>query len=270
MATIDLSSRTFFRLTGPDARRYLNGQVTQEVSQLEEGEVTYTFVCDLKGRIQSDAYIRALPAGDLLIDAPSSARESLLARLDRYLIADDCELIDETGKWQLLHHLEEASGPGQVSRFGSQGRDEIRPAGEPTLSAPSLSGDEAENLRIRAGIPTLQDLEGLFPAESGQIERAVSFAKGCYQGQEVISRMKRAGKTNKTLATVSLDERPEALPLTFSEPDGKKPVLTLTSVTSDTTGGCHAGLGSFSTKANLEHELVAENGLRARVTKRLN
>jgi folate-binding protein YgfZ len=95
-----------------------------------------------------------------------------MARLDKYLIADDVELIDESEE----------------------------------DSAYTLCLNETR--RILEGIPKWPNelFPGLLPPDAGLEETAISYTKGCYTGQEVISRMKRAGKTNKHLVRLNLDK----------------------------------------------------------------
>jgi len=79
------------RVSGPDATRYLNGQLSNDV-ELGEGEA-----CLLNAKGQLEVYLAFQKDGDdFLIQAPISLRETLLARLDKYLIADDVTLTDES------------------------------------------------------------------------------------------------------------------------------------------------------------------------------
>jgi len=74
--TAVLSPRALWRLTGPDASRYLNGQVTNDVTRLADGQACYAAVCTAKGRMDGDVSI-ALHAGDFYLDADAVLRESL-------------------------------------------------------------------------------------------------------------------------------------------------------------------------------------------------
>jgi folate-binding protein YgfZ len=137
-------------------------------------------------------------------------RDVLLARLDRYLIADDVELGDESDQWHVAHTLAPPT-PGEflrwtTTRLATPGSDLFAPR------AIALAGfaDRDEEAFLRActvaGVPTW-DREltpGLLPPDAGLDDTAVSYEKGCYLGQEVISRMKRAGKTNQHLVVLRL------------------------------------------------------------------
>src|ERR1700693_3382710 len=98
--TASLSPRASWRLTGTDALRYLNGQVTNDVARLADGEACYAAVCTAKGRMEGDVSI-ALHAGEFYLDADPALREGLGARLEKYLIADDAVLEDVSDLWSL-------------------------------------------------------------------------------------------------------------------------------------------------------------------------
>ncbi len=256
-----LPNLTHLRFRGPDAERYLNGQITQKVDGLPTGSSRHTFVCDAKGRILFDATVYRDDEGYLLT-VEGGDSDDIFARLDRYLIADDCELIDESERWNLLHQIdEETSTP--INRYGTAGYDRYLIASNLTsLDAPTPEDlNKLEDLRIRAGVPRLQDLAERFPAETGYEESAVSYHKGCYLGQEVISRMKRAGRVNWALKQLSLPETPSSLPLNFYGDNSQKPLLTVTSAASKKSEHGVSALGYLNSKVSPETQLRSEEGL---------
>ena len=218
---VDLSDRAKFRLTGSDRVRYLNGQVTNDVRAADQKETLYACVTDIKGRIVGDIFIHAAAAGDaLLFDAEADLREVLGPRLERYIIADDAELADVTGDWRLWHAFGAGSrGQGAGSdlpagvqvlkarRLGVDGADIWMPVNASgsmppaPCSLPLLSAEEFEELRILRGVPRHpKELNGAtFPPEAGLDERAMSYTKGCYIGQEVLSRIRTTGKMPREL-----------------------------------------------------------------------
>lgn len=159
------------RVTGSDALRFLNGQVTNDVRLTEDGRLLDACLLDAKGRLQFFVQIHR-EGDDFILQSPIQDSEALLARLDRYLIADQVELIDESFDDDAYFILPN------------------------------------ETRRILEGIPRWPQeiFPGILPAEAGLDLTAVSFAKGCYTGQEVVSRMKRAGKTNRHLVKLSLHQ----------------------------------------------------------------
>lgn len=212
---VDLSGRAKFRLSGADRVRYLNGQVTNDVRKAGPGEALYACVTNLKGRIEGDVFIHAVSSGEaLMLDAEPGLRERLAARLERYIVADEVELKDETEEWRLWHAfgpvaaVQSSSGDSaqavRSTRFGMAGIDIWQRAAEAPVQQPErwLSADEAETFRILQGVPRWPaELDAdCFPPEAGLEGRAMDFAKGCYIGQEVLSRIRTTGKMPRHLA----------------------------------------------------------------------
>ncbi|MCB1208873.1 MAG: folate-binding protein YgfZ [Verrucomicrobiales bacterium] len=207
-ARIDLSNRAKWRLSGGDRVRYLNGQVTNDVRRATASQAVYAMVTDIKGRICGDLVIHADPDGQsLLLDAEPDLRENLGARLERYIIADDAVLEDITEDWQICHAIDTDALEGGIAstRYGQPGWDLWRPTGaalpENISALPLLSDAEVEALRIQRGIPRYPNELNLeaFPPEAGLETHAMDFAKGCYIGQEVLSRIRTTGKMPREL-----------------------------------------------------------------------
>lgn len=215
-AAANLSARAKWTLGGADRVRYLNGQVTQDVRQARADQTLYACVTNVKGRVEGDVFIHTSPQGDeLRLDAAPELRDALGMRLERYIIADDAVLTDVTEEWQLWHVWGEAvaeaaavemvDGGARVksTRFGTPGLDLWLPAGGPlpVWSCEVLTDLELESFRILQGVPAFpHELNAeVFPPEAGLEERAMSFTKGCYIGQEVLSRIKTTGKMPKEL-----------------------------------------------------------------------
>jgi folate-binding protein YgfZ len=207
---VDLSSRAKFRLSGGDRVRYLNGQVTNDVRTASAERTLYACVTDLKGKIVGDIHVHA-GTDCLLLDAEPDLREVLGPRLERYIIADDAELTDITDEWQLWHVFGEAAANldaagatlVKADRLGREGLDLWLPASssKPQASSPILSAEDFETYRILRGIPRYpNELNAdTFPPEAGLDACAMSYTKGCYIGQEILSRIRTTGKMPRTL-----------------------------------------------------------------------
>lgn len=224
-AAVNLSSRAKFRLTGADRVRYLNGQVTNDMRRVKPDESLYACVTDVKGRIAADVFVHSHHE-ELLLDAEPDLREPLGMRLERYIVADDVELTDVSEEWQLWHLWGDA---GTLSRFESAPYAEDRPhyllhstrfgtpgldiwlpvaAYAPTFeSLPILTDNDLETWRILQNIPRWpHELNAeTFPAEAGLETKAMDFAKGCYIGQEVLSRIKTTGKMPREMLAFESD-----------------------------------------------------------------
>lgn len=219
---VDLSDRAKFRLTGADRVRYLNGQVTNDVKKVTEDAAMRACVTNAKGRIEAEVFIHvALTGESLWLDAEPGLREALGARLDRYIVADDVTLDDVTemgGLWHCfgpaVRRLREVMLHGHglaltSNRIGEPGVD-VWGAGTgalepplkwPPMDCPVLSAEDWETLRILRGIPRWpNELNAeTFPQEAGLEGTTMDFAKGCYIGQEVLSRIKLTGKMPRVL-----------------------------------------------------------------------
>ncbi|RBP47289.1 aminomethyltransferase/hypothetical protein [Roseimicrobium gellanilyticum] len=228
----DLSARAKFALAGADRVRYLNGQVTNEVRGASPAAAIYACVTNAKGRIEGDVFIHASadPGSLLLLDAEEGLREHLGARLERYIVADDVELRDVTEDWRLWHFFGPAAEAARqlplptgsarldVTRLGAVGVDVWVPASGVGLALPpdvqTVAPETWEALRILKGVPRWpQEINNdAFPQEAGLEGRAMSFTKGCYIGQEILSRIKLTGKMPRRLVRVDFGALPADTP----------------------------------------------------------
>jgi folate-binding protein YgfZ len=99
---LDLSSRGRLCLLGSDRRSFLNGQVTNDVAGLREGEGCYAALVNAKGRIQSDLHAYCLP-DEILLDLEPGYGPAVSARLNQYIIADDVQVADVAAQYGLLN-----------------------------------------------------------------------------------------------------------------------------------------------------------------------
>ncbi len=255
---VDLSARAKWRLSGADRVRYLNGQVTNDVRTARADEALYACVTNVKGRIEGDVFIHA--EGDsLILDAPEALRESLGMRLEKYIIADDAVLEDITDEWRLWHvigemrneKLEMGNAEGEEKngvrseRFGIPGFDVWLPASEPSALGPLLSAEDAEAFRILQRIPAYpSELNAdTFPQEAGLEKTAMSYTKGCYIGQEILSRIKTTGKMPRELIAWEAAGGEGGIMVGAALFLGDKSVGTITSLTRHPLSGVLMGLG---------------------------
>ncbi|MCA1657866.1 MAG: hypothetical protein LC627_01040, partial [Verrucomicrobiaceae bacterium] len=212
----DLSARVKLRLTGADAFRFLNGQMTNDLRKATETSAIQASVLNTKGKLSAHVFISA-EVNAFLLDADPELRDELPARLDRYIIADDVQIEDVTDRFSIFHLASDASAnvlqPARTvvaNRFGIPGHDlwfdkenvERERICE-QLAETSVFCDEecAEVFRIERGIPRWgrELTDEIIPVEANLEAASIDYFKGCYVGQEVISRMKMSGQTNKRL-----------------------------------------------------------------------
>jgi len=220
---LDLSARAKFRITGADRFRFLNGQITNDLRKVSETVAIEACVLNAKGKMDAHIFVGAL-GESFLLDAEPSLREKLGARLERYVIADDVEIEDVTEQFSLFHILLQdspASEYGRIvsaRRFAEPGWDIWSESAHHDAMWQQLSSvfalldpAAADVMRIEQGIPRWgsEVTEEIIPIEANLEQRTVDYHKGCYIGQEVISRIKMSGQTNKRLCgLISLDDVP--------------------------------------------------------------
>src|SRR5436309_1473970 len=98
---LDLSFRGRLCLTGADRVRFLHGQVTNDVKKLKPGEGCYAALVNAKGKMESDLNIYCLE-NELLLDFEPGLTASLASRFEKFIIADDVQVIDVTSDYGLL------------------------------------------------------------------------------------------------------------------------------------------------------------------------
>lgn len=98
---LDLSCRSRICLVGTDRARYLHGQVTNEVKKLAPGTGTYAAITTAKGKMESDVNIFCL-ADELLLDFEPGLTEAISQRLEKFIVADDVQIVDAAPHYGLL------------------------------------------------------------------------------------------------------------------------------------------------------------------------
>ena len=255
-AMLDLSFRSRVCLTGADRQRFLNGQVTNNVTGLKTGEGCYAALVTAKGKMQSDLNVYCL-AQEILLDFEPGLSGAIAQRFEKYIIADDVQVVDVSAHYGLLSvqgpksaevvneiglGLKLAGSPMNFASVTDPALSEIYCMNQPRGTAagfdlfvptPAL-GAVAEKLiasvrkvggrvcgwqalemaRIETGIPRFgADMdETNLPPEAGIEDRAVSYSKGCYIGQEVIARIRTYGQVAKSLRGLLLSGDLNELP----------------------------------------------------------
>ncbi len=234
-ALLDRSERGKLALTGREAKEFLHGQVTNDIEGLEPGTGCYAAFLTHKGKMLGD--LRVLDTGDeLLLDCERVALQELFNMIRRFKLGRDVELHKrtlETGLLSLIgpeerrvagaEDLPDVEHAHRVGRIGGAavrlvvtdlGVDvlcdaaDAEPVGAALIAAGAVPAGEpaAEVRRVETGRPRygLELDDTVIPQEAGLNERAVSFEKGCYVGQETVARLHFRGKPNRHLRGLRL------------------------------------------------------------------
>jgi folate-binding protein YgfZ len=221
--------RTVIGVRGAEAAEFLQGQLSNDVEALASGTGCYATLLNHKGKLRAD--LRVLSSEDgFLLDAEPIARSVLTHMLETYSLGRDVRFEDLTDERAVLSLLgpeararldvappdeEHASVLGEHGFYVATdlGVDLICPRDDAAgvraaLGVDEISQETAECLRIESGRPRLGlDMgDDTIPEEAGLNDRAVSFEKGCYVGQETVARLHFKGKPNRHLRGLRLAE----------------------------------------------------------------
>ncbi len=234
---VDRSERGKLALSGADAKTFLAGQVTNDTEALQPGDGCYAAFLTHKGKMLGD--LRVLDVGEeLLLDTERVALQALFDMIRRFKVGYKLELHKRTVERGLLSligpdatrvasaealpDVEHANAPIEIGGIATlaartdTGVDLICDAADTQAlthalcerGAEEVSGDAAEIVRVEHGRPRYGvDIdESTIPQEAGLNERAVSFTKGCYVGQETVARLYYRGKPNRLLRGLRLSQ----------------------------------------------------------------
>ncbi len=200
------ADRGVLAVAGADRAAWLQGLLTNDIGSLKEGESRYAAYLTPQGRMISDMNVIER-GGRILLDVPAPLAASLRDRLDGLIFSEDVQVTDESATlwvWTVI-------GKDRLD-------DVIGETLPPELTALTpVEFDTFEVIRIERGVPRfLADMdEETIPLEAGIEDRAISFTKGCYVGQEVIVRVttRGGGRVAKKLVRWVADASAEIVPL---------------------------------------------------------
>lgn len=225
-------ARDVVRVTGPDAVSFLQGQLSQDVAAIPAGSSAWSFLLQPQGKVEAWLRVHRIAEDEVLLDVDGGFGEAVVARLERFKLRTKADLRMLSG-WRCVAVRDPApragaddatgSGPSPVAQSGPGDAALRADPAWPGVAGVDLLGDdpmppagvregtreEFEALRIRAGVPAMgfELTERTIPAESGVVERSVSFTKGCYTGQELVARIdSRGGNVPRHLRAVVLDD----------------------------------------------------------------
>lgn len=311
---VDLGFRSRLCLLGSDRVKFLHGQVTQDIKALAVGQGAYAALITAKGKLQSDLFIYCL-TDELLLDFEPGLADSVRERLEKYVIADDVQVVDVSEPYGHLsvqgprarevveglqlgtplplesNRFSQTTHPvlGELyvmnrPRLGSSGFDLFVPGASLLTAAEELrrsvgiiggrlaGWDACECARIEATIPRFGvDMdETNLPPEAGLDTCAISYAKGCYIGQEVMARLRTYGQVAKALRGLLLPAEAQVLPKRGDKIYwGDKEIGYVTSSTASPTLKTNVALAYLRRERNqLGSEVLIQTG-QERVTARI-
>jgi folate-binding protein YgfZ len=261
-------------VTGPDRAAFLQGQLTQDVRGLENGQARRAAGLTPKGKLLYFGWLVA-ESERLLLLLPASRLAGVLVHLTRYAVLQKVSLTDATSEFALVGLY----GPEAFGLALPDGAVRLPPEGEMAASvlAPAtvrsdlqsllaregsvaLSGGSADALRVEAGRPrfgTDADEDNL-PDEVG-LRDAISTTKGCYVGQEIVARLRTYGSVSRRLVGFRFPGR--TLPAGTAFPDPEKPGRDLGRVTSSALSPHFGPIGlGFAARDVADGTILAADG----------
>ncbi|GIU83343.1 MAG: folate-binding protein [Acidimicrobiales bacterium] len=200
-------------VTGPDAREFLQGQLSRDVVSLAPGTCRRTLILRPDGRLGFWGRVTCLESERFLIDVSATRGEDLAARLERFRLRVACTVAWRPATCVQVRRVDLREIPDEGPSRVGDGVMEL-PLLWPRLGGVDLfvgtkvdptplverwdavvDPRRVEALRIAAALPGPAELrEGVIPEEAGLVETSVDFSKGCYVGQELVARIQHRGR----------------------------------------------------------------------------
>jgi folate-binding protein YgfZ len=211
-----LDDRAIIAISGPQARDFLQGLVTNDIAGgLAPGSGLYTALLSPQGKILFD-FLVTEGEGALLLDVAQSASEALLKKLKMYRLRAklEIELRPQLGVYVGLKGHPDNRPTSYAARAVSFPDPRVAALGVRSIGAKAEMPDNLPGARqyheerLELGVPEAGDFgfEKIFALDAGLEElNGVSFTKGCYVGQELTSRMKHRATARKRILTVTAD-----------------------------------------------------------------
>ena len=211
MDGVAIRPRAYVGVRGPDAEDFLQRMVSNDVAQ----ESCEALLLTPKARVIAPLTVWRRGEHDFLLLTEPELGDVVLRHLTRMRLRAQVEIAFE----QHTSHVVLGGDGGIVTAdYGSPAVEVLDANVEPTMSE-----DELERLRVLAGTPRWgREIDDrILPAEAGLDERAISFTKGCYPGQEPIARLHYRGHANRGLRVLEIDDDELPAPNAELSYDGK-------------------------------------------------
>jgi folate-binding protein YgfZ len=292
-AWLDVSGRGKIRVTGEDRARLLHAMTTNHIEQLTPGTGCYAYFLSAQGRILAD--VNVLCREDyFLLDTEPETREKVYQHLDKFIIADDVTLEDQTRQtatialegpesagvlkalgapapesdcgseaWEngLVVRATVTGGPGWLLMVPLDAKDELIRR----LEVDTGDDEAFRTVRIENGRPRYgEDLSERYLAQEANQPRALHFTKGCYLGQEIVERVRSRGQVHRILVPILLDTAAPPPSGTKLQHEGAN-VAEITSAAYSPALGKVVGLAYVRTEHARAGESLELDGVRGQV-----
>ncbi len=265
------------RASGPDALSYLQTQCSQDLATLAVGESVESLLLAPQGRVEAYVRVARVEEQVALVVVAAGYGDAVRERLSRFRLRVKVDL--EVARWPMLA----LRGPKSLELSGEEvgacvtggaalavrwpglaGLDLVAPDVRRPAEVPLGDGRALEAARIEAGQPVMgrEITERTIPEEAGVVRRAVSFAKGCYPGQELVARIDARGRNVPRRLRgllVAGDEHSLSAPVQAQAPDahpGEALLLDGRQVGEVTSAAWSPGLGATVALAYVRREVT--------------
>ncbi len=232
---LERASRDVLAVRGAEAAEYLQGQLTNEIEALSPGEGCYAALLDRKGRLRGDMRVLRRAPDALWIELEAIATPAVSRHLQMYKVGREVEIEDRSEGTTVVSVIGPAAAEVTSAPSGTEhshrelrvggvearavttdvgidlivARDDTAALSEALIAAGAAEVGEpaAEVVRVESGRPRFgfEMTTATMPQEAGINDRAVSFTKGCYIGQETVARLHYRGKPNRHLRGLRLE-----------------------------------------------------------------
>ena len=197
--------RDVVTVTGSDARKYLHSQLSQNIETMQPGDVRASFVLQPTGKIDALLRVSCAASDRFVLDMEAGFGESVVARLKRFKIRVNADLDLQQQNWRAVRNCSGIPIDGSLAAWRADGTavDVFSPALSLSKTIQQGNAEQFAAARVAAMWPIMGvDIStDMIPAETGIVECAVSFTKGCYPGQELVERMDSRGSTAPRMLT---------------------------------------------------------------------
>lgn len=250
--------RSYVRASGPDAASYLQRMLSNDIEALVPGETCEALLLTAKARVIATTTVWRRGVEDFLLLTEPGLAGALLAELRRFRFAAKLELEPETHRSTLVLSVEAPQGAITNSDYGLPAYELLD--ADPPSEAEPIDANGLELLRIEARTPLMgREIDDrVLPAEAGLDERAISFTKGCYPGQEPVARLHYRGHANRGLRVLEIEG--DALPVYDAQLTAGDGVVGRVTSAVATANGAVIALGYVRREVAANAILLLEDG----------